>query len=209
MPTRVIKTGELAPWQYDQMRQWPGSVRPPDLQREVGGYSYDMIVGQPPKHWTQLWFAAEKLWESSSNQLEIRRMPYMEHVREVWMRFDPECKSAADRIQSLLYDLDLTPVALAHGDLTIQNMIGDRLIDPCSTHGLPCREIDEAKMMQSGEGLCAAYRGFPVLDMTGFVQRLAHYVLLLTHYVRMVPHVNEKARQFAKRRIRELTECLR
>lgn len=76
----------------------------------------------------------------------------------------------------------ITPVVNPHGDLTCDNVIGDTFIDPGECHGLWCREIDEAKLMQSARGWKHESRPLP------FTPHRIHWVLLLSHYYRLLKY---------------------
>jgi hypothetical protein len=83
---------------------------------------------------------------------------------------------------------------VAYGDATLENFVtgGDEVygIDPGRTHGLNCRELDEAKLLQSWVMHWETrVRGRPVSDeVLPFTPNNTHRILLVSHWMRLLRH---------------------
>lgn len=221
MATRVVKYySDVAEW--DRVHKWymccPDRVRPRNVGSDaINVLSYDIEIGLHPTCWAQVRKAAEILWgEHSPYPIGERRDNYVNYVgdraREAigqgWLKsFDPRW------FDPITTD-KLTRVERCHGDMTFMNIIcayGGRVvfIDPGSTQGMfPCRELDEAKVLQSIDGY-DQYFGFPQAYRHGlFDVRTVHKALLISHYVRLLRHQNHKplVMEDARNRIEKLGE---
>lgn len=134
--------------------------------------------------------AVSALWEHGDRYLPISYTSYASYVLSRcpgwlatrWMRLYRE--HVVDKC---------TPVKNCHGDMTLSNVMirkGDVVfIDPGKSHGLPCREIDEAKLLQSYRGWhWFIHKEEPIGQMIT-LQR--HRVLLLSHYIRILHHLDK------------------
>lgn len=178
--------------------------------------SYDFIEGTHPRNWQYLHeVAAQVIWgvhPPMCDTLEIDRTRYCAYMYNcaAALKMRPP-ERAIHRIMTE----PLTPVLKCHGDLTFANVILTRegnyvFIDPGDDRGLPCRELDESKIMQSLDGFDVIYRNWE--DPSGyprFPARRVHWALLVTHYYRLLRHVSfEPALAFARDRINDIEEML-
>lgn len=193
-------------WEYEQLMRIHWYFRPRQVEFDVDVIMYDYVDGVPATNVMAVWHAANAgLWEYGSEREPMEVNGYINYVlNRTPVRY-------VSKVTSYLTDnlKDLTPVAICHGDMTMYNAIqsGDNIvfIDPSPCHGLPCREMDESKMMQSLDGFGTLFRGLPNVDAwPRFRYKPAHFALLLTHYIRMLPHVTDDANAFALQRIEEL-----
>lgn len=217
-------TKQVEKWQHDRMSMWPSCCRPRGITygESSGLMSYDMVIGRHCVDPGKILEAADAhLWgtrHEHMKKLPIDPLEYERHVMQVAEAFD--CKREASLACRYVetHSRELTPVNDYHGDMTIGNVLEDEdgrvvFIDPGRAWGLPCVQLDLAKLCQSLDGFCAIYRNVP--QPSGlFVHAASALVdaISLTHYVRLLAHVKkEAARAFARRRIveihKELMQC--
>ena len=112
------------------------------------------------------------------------------------------------RFMAMLCTQRFTRVTACHGDLTMDNVMLDAtlptsnviFIDPGYDRCLPCRELDEAKLLQSVEG----WHNFRLYGKLPFKVKYVHKLLLLTHYIRLYAHPEKHSThwlQWARNRI--------
>lgn len=193
---------------------------PPDIQRMSPTlYKYRWINGSHPTDPNQVWHAANLcIWDKTKTHLNISRVSYYTYVVS---RIAHDIDSTKLRL-SLAEIADskhlITPVHQCHGDLTLENVICDYgnnlvFIDPGNPRGLPCQEIDEAKIMQSTIGWEKAKynsrKSKEYKTLTVFEPRRIHWLLLLSHLVRLLRHEHPShALKWAKERITFILEIL-
>lgn len=203
MKTRITKWG--TPAQARWLEEAPHAVVPSNIKVHIDCYSYDFVEGKHPTDWRKVMRQAELLWGwQGCTPLEIDVGAYIRYCEERWV---PEACLREIR------KAKLTPVAMCHGDMTFANAIETRdgdiiFIDPGEHRGLPCRELDEAKILQSLDGFDVVYRGWAQpMAYPKFPTRRIHWALLATHYARLLRHVkHEPSLAFARQRIEEI-EC--
>lgn len=207
---------------YDDL---PNDCKPSNISFQDSCVAYDLVEGSYPRSIESVLEAAERaMWDLNEDEpLAISRILYNSYVCEIAGR-PGNCGIAyVNAAIGCIADHKLTPVHACHGDLTLSNCIhtwDDNIIfiDPGHHRGLPCRELDEAKILQSLDGFDMLRYGWPMLamkptDHPRIVIKPVHYALLLTHYVRLIPHMHKRGRgelaMFAIKRIKELDEWLR
>lgn len=220
----MTKWCEDAEHQFEWLSQLPNCLRPQHLARAtpfppLRGYHYDYVDGTPCRRWWRVMEVMQHVWACDSEAaLSIDVEGYKNYIKTIVSR---EIKNT-DKLRQILERIKLdrlTPVHRCHGDLTLQNVLyvprydGLCIIDPGHCRGLPCRELDESKILQSllgwdiacdlpppeGNSLCT----FPTRDI--------HRVLLLTHLIRILPHERKhpaKAMRWVRRQIEYLMEAL-
>lgn len=226
---RCVKRGGDAEHQYRWWMSVPQEVRPPRLvwDDEADEVSYDFVEGIHPRDWeTVAGWAQETLWGMQvrpGGSTPVAPPPvdpaeYMDYVEER--------AAAAERlglrlprltgILNVLGRSQYTPVRTCHGDLTLKNCVVSidgrfTFLDPGHSRGLPCREIDEAKIMQSLDGFDVVYRGHDAPTLVPrFPARPVHWALLATHYIRLMTHVTwDPALHFASHRVFAIEELLK
>lgn len=209
--SRILIRKAADKWVYDKMMSWPIAHRPQvEYYHGTGEIAYNFVVGQTPRSWRTVWHLAESaLWGRPDDPRvrPISRATYVGYVVDRALQSGIGDSRTHNVIKQVL-NIDLTPVVECHGDMTMQNVIGDVFIDPGQDRGLPCRELDEAKLLQSCEGFCELYRGTRTPDDAHLMRpgRSVH-VLLLTHYIRLLRHC-PSMKEWTTQRIRTLTELL-
>jgi hypothetical protein len=169
--------------QPHHLEQLPEGLRP----RIIDAHSYEFAPGIMPRDVERVWRAAQhNIWAATSQRLDINRTAYVHY-----------CQSKMHVPQwvgnAIIEDL-LTPVTHCHGDMTLSNAVqlsdGEIIfIDPGDPRGLPCRELDEAKLMQSTNGWEEVRWGAdPTRGVLPFVIKPIHMVLLYTHLGRLLCH---------------------
>jgi hypothetical protein len=207
-----------------ECEKWYASVpldfRPKNVHVDGPVISYDFVEGQMPTQWTYTWKAARvALWgDDKLKGLSLHSDRYVGYVLEkleCLHFFDRKMKDKIQRLVAREIENDaLTPAYNVHGDLTLSNVVTNGkdivFIDPGDHRGLPCREIDEAKIMQSLDGWDVVRHGAPSpLAYPRFATRRVHWVLLITHYVRLLCHRHpDDAISFAVQRLEELVRTL-
>lgn len=183
--------------------QVASNFKPKGIQREPDGYSYEWVVGTHNRRWEDVWVLARAAFWSGVEKKLINRIDYVDYV----MSLVEDAGLVLDKIHNALRPIlidPLTPVRLCHGDCTFANVIGGTFIDPGHDRGLPCRELDESKMMQSLDGFDEIFREWEPEASVIFPARRVHFALLLSHYVRMLRHVNQKGQEYAYKRIGDI-----
>lgn len=179
--------------------------------------SYELVEGSYPRSVERvLEEARDAMWHTDGGYLPIDKDAYELYIRKLIDKLDRTW--IAERALACIRSSELTPVVQCHGDLTLSNCIhtyDDRIvfIDPGHHRGLPCRELDEAKILQSLDGFDMLRYGHPVpLHTTPEWIRPVHWAILLTHYIRLIPHMKKRGREdlvkFALKRIDELDMLL-
>src|SRR6266478_5059826 len=146
---RVVKTCQDANAQV----KWFDSVRdgykPKDIVSQLPNqYSYKFVIGHAPRDPMAVWLdAGYAIWDGVET-LPMDRRAYIDYVESI----EPhDCFDLIDTKR-------LTPVHNCHGDLTLYNCIEQPhdskiiFLDPGNCRGLPCKELDEAKILQSCDG---------------------------------------------------------
>lgn len=213
------KTCDDAKFQYDWLCDLPSAHRPSILKYDgtLNKLSMEHLNLLQPVHWRNVWATARTvLWAANSDQLPCQIGEYIQYCsRRLNCLKSSERKWAEMAILELVKHR-LTPVAKVHGDLTLENCFevnGCQIlfIDPGHTRGLNCKEIDEAKILQSLDGW-SWHRHQRILEpdaLSTFSPRRVHWCLLVTHYLRILRHEHPAlALDFAHRRINEITEML-
>lgn len=198
-------------WQWEKLQGFSPSVKATGMKWENGDLSYDFIEGTHPTDGKEMHrFGESALWGGGPLcQQPIDRVGYVKYcANRVTGHY--ELKPVLDALGFILDD-ELTPVADCHGDFTNQNVIRRRrdhrlvMIDPGHDRGLPCRELDESKMLQSVEGFCELHRGTPRLCWQMSPSRI-QLVLLMTHYIRLLHHItDQRCVEFAVSRIKGIS----
>ena len=190
---------------------------PPNLVIEKRHLSYDFIEGITPFEWKVVWdWSEEYIWHLSphvplGDGFDVER--YASYMLSVLCY--TEIKIDIDKLLKIIEEADYTPVWKCHGDLTLKNCVqtvtGEIIyLDPGNARGLPCREQDESKILQSLDGFDCVYRGhmlpagWPRMEV-----RKIHWALLVCHYLRLLRHVtHEPSLQFARHRIKTISEWI-
>lgn len=218
MGTRIVKHTPDANYQYDWLMSLPCGLRPPGLKWEgndtysceyVRSWHPDSIVDVQQAAMFTLWGAGGSL----KTVTEAMRRNYLAYVADVAWRYRHLLVPFVVK-NSILHD-PLTFANQVHGDLTLHNVLvvpestRHRLIfiDPGHSRGLPARELDEAKLLQTADGFCKIYAGV-TCNKDRFPIRRVHLALSWTHYLRLLPHMQEQGRadcvDFALTRMKEL-----
>lgn len=206
MTTKIVKTKDAA-WAYYWMTKVGGSSVPANVQSDGSVVSYDFVEGSLPSSWDAPHAAAMKyLWDAPGPKLSIDVREYTHYVAGRAAHQNVDVRRTLNYIDTYT---GFTPVYTCHGDLTFENMVqtykGDIVfIDPGHAHGLPCRELDRAKMMQSLEGWEVIAKGRPPLHLPDAPYPFSkiHYALLITHYVRLLAHwPQDRIQRWARGRI--------
>ncbi len=179
-------------------------------------FKYDFVEGRLPTCVQDVRAVSAALqqyvWCKSDKFLAGDKAEYLRYIREKNAIF----KFNLYKIEDIILNATLTPVSLCHGDPTLENIImskdrGVVFIDPGCPRGLPCKEIDEAKILQSLDGWHDLKNpGCRLLCSTeSFAWNEAHWALLATHYIRLLHHPHPIAcHVHAVKRILEITEKL-
>lgn len=212
---RIVKTCSDALYQLRWLRALPSECRPSklDIGLYPNEYSYDMLLGESPSI-SDVWLTLRQYVWSRGAYLGIARVEYVNYCNEAAKDLPhPTLRTIFDE----LLTAKLTSVSRCHGDATVSNAIREHdsrrivLLDPGHARGLPCRELDESKLMQSMDGWGYARYGKKSCggEPHPWKMKRIHYVLLLTHYVRLLKHNHPRnALTFARKRIDELVELL-
>ena len=200
MAVRIYKTD--TPECVSAALRFYGACPPEHKPRGVRAVSstlwcYKYVRGAHNTSWQHIRSMMQHIYKPAPITREQRER-YFAYVHSLW---------PCSVLEPILTD-ELTGCEVIHGDLTFSNVIGHVFIDPGHDRGLPCRELDEAKLMQSIDGWEHVYRGWPQVKYDSFPARRIHWVLLLTHYIRMLRHVGEIGQDFARRRIDAITYLL-
>ena len=201
----IIKEVPDAESLYARYKMIPPSVAPKEVQ--VLGkriIAYKSITGTPARDADKVLAAANVMWYSEPGLMPLGNSHKSEYLMYCGIHL-------SDPIAGVLYATALTPVSYCHGDMTLENCIdtGTRIvfIDPGWPRGLNCKELDEAKVLQSVDGW-HELKGYPKPKCT-FEWRPVHWALLVTHYLRLLRHPElhtEVQLAFARKRIEEICE---
>jgi hypothetical protein len=180
----------------------PATMQPKGIRRMGDcAYEYEFIQGGAPteqKQIDRLYMLAERvLWNTGGQILaNIDKWQYGNYVLEKALQLELH----RDQIDTvvlalrLIVDSPLRRARMCHGDFTMENVIFSDddpvLIDPGHPRGVPCKELDEAKMLQSllckwdiMNGSTAAYWLKPP-----FEPQPIHMAFLITHWIRLLNH---------------------
>lgn len=213
------------------------SISPANVTICSDGFRYDYVEGECPVRPDRvpelIRFCEKSLWYTDSPG-PLDRSAYLRYLATVAAKLDEREHQFMGRYYRLreffvkIHDVQLTPVASVHGDLTLENVVytGQNMllnipprfvfIDPGYDRGLPCRELDEAKIMQSLDEMTNT--SVWVAPHTGTVQSYewlqeklkspAHRLLLASHYLRLLRHAAKHPAwrvEHARKRLEELT----
>lgn len=187
--------------------------KPKNITRKSkDSFVYEYVEGNICGNIALIWYTAQiALWKNGPPRpiSLTARLNYYKYVCDLW---DEPSETIRKTLVPIITD-PLTPISYAHGDMTCCNAIlstDDRIvfIDPADSHGLECREIDEAKLLQSRQGWeKIKYNKTLTYDDVPFEIRGVHRALLLSHYVRMLryqsalyEYVLEKIKDLCERR---------
>lgn len=182
--------------------------------------SYDWIDGRPPATYEEYKDKLREIWNVPDDNPALKR--YAGLLQPRLMDFDlyaARCAHhpmgiAACKALAAMPSSTFTPVNMIHGDPTFSNIIikyttgKAELIDPGHHRGLCCKELDEAKVLQSYDGferVCRRIQRPDDLDIPDCISQPVHWVMLITHYVRLLRHIKcERSLAFARMRITAL-----
>jgi hypothetical protein len=218
---KVIKEN-VERWAYDRMWAWPARSKPSSLlyDEEDKTLEYDLVIGYTPTHWRHVHLNLRNtLWGEPNDPfvMEMDIAKYIAYIFELLPRvgYQEPMTTVILGIMQKLRDCKLTPVRDFHGDCTMQNVLltsenSYKYFDPGLCHGLPCRELDEAKLLQSCNGFCELYRGTPTpVDANLFFPTKPVMILSMSHYIRLLAHVKHApSLEFARSQITRLMEIL-
>lgn len=177
----------------------------PSVCVRVGKYvSYEFVVGDMPRDLVAVLQAAENaMWFGETTPISPSGRVFYSDYATKKATFVGIPHDACRAIFDELIDAELTPVRVCHGDMTAENVIVEastgivKFIDPGNARGLPCREIDEAKLMQSMDGWERAKGLDPKWDLNACLQyfqpKRVHWILLASHYARLLMHQHSAA----------------
>lgn len=240
----------------DYQLEWFSKLKdhsPRGLVKHFDGYSYEHVQGEcpvRPERVPQLiQFCQRYLWSTMTTSL-VSPPAYVEYCMKVARQLRLTSVALFLERRMLNIGLLITPCR-CHGDMTLENVVMTNeweafagkltdfpqrkkiesgcsfiLIDPGHDRGLPCRELDEAKIMQSLEELIKIRSSqedysYPRLGfLQGYFgeeiwkwykeksQSPVHQFLLATHYLRLLRHADKHPSwriEHAERRLKELT----
>lgn len=184
----------------------PERHRPTNIKAiDYNTVQYDYVEGEHPRNWYDVYLVAfTQLWGKYQTAYSGDRNIYLKYVKSL----SPQ---PLGWVEDCILNAKLTHADFVHGDLTLANCIltpDHRIvfIDLGYHRGLPCREIDESKILQSLDGFDQVYRGWAPFDpdIERMHARPIHWALLATHYIRMLRHVSPIGVEFALKRIKEI-----
>ncbi len=195
-----------------------GHSQEEDFLHERESVTQRWLLGRPPRMYSEARSALGYIWSTSSERVE----PYASILKPKQMDFDLYASRvkwhpvgfAAAKALAALPSSEFHPVNLVHGDATLCNFVvgvngRSTAIDPGQHRGLCCREIDEAKLLQTACGWDhIRHNQSPPLDMIGHYvdTRRVHQLLLITHFVRLLRHPHTRdALELAEACIRQLS----
>ena len=214
----MLKECNDAAFQADWLKKLPEEHRPANIQMEGDNkFSYDYVKGVEPTDWRTVHETAEKVLWCGEGALPVDAAGYCEYVAHKCEALELPASRILTIIEKLTVDaVAVTHVPRCHGDLTLSNtLINTRtgkviFIDPGHPRGLPCREMDESKILQSIDGwdVVRHHLGQPLQFPKMPTDRI-HWLLLFTHYVRLLHHEHPRAAlSFARQRVTELLQWL-
>lgn len=179
----------------------PGNVK---LLGEYS-YRYDWVEGTSPAiHIKDVYkTAVEYLWGDGtespllSHKDRINYVDYACHRLTEAVGSTPIVRRLENCMVRFMVNGRLTPAHIVHGDMTLENMVERPdgsivFIDPGVTHGLNCRELDEAKLCQSILGHWESIKHDTPrmynLTCLPFVHRPEHLALEASHWARLLAH---------------------
>jgi len=194
---RVVKQADE--WVFDRLSQLPLELQPKFMDYEDGRLTYDFIQGYHPTQYGKALDLLYRAWQQygPGDYLPIDKHAYVSYCISLIDRTEYLSGNIKERLSILIAALNtmpLSPVRWCHGDATFHNMImtgheSGKLIDPGDCRGLPCRELDEAKMLTSYEGFDVVTYGAPQPEVFPRPSiRPVHLVLLASHYLRLLHH---------------------
>lgn len=147
--------------------------------------------GMMSNNWQAVWLAArDQLW----NAKPATYQPYDPHAYVQYVEETHHCIGYAWRsVFTMIRNAAYTPVSYCHGDMTLENVIicehdPIRFIDPGYPRGLPTRELDESKLLQSLDGWHEIKWNQCPRSYPAFKMKPIHVALLCTHYIRLLKH---------------------
>ena len=191
------------------MYRWPGNRRfgPKIIDYQDDFVYYEWVYGDHPHSVTPgLYDTLEQMWGPVNRAVPPHCVQaYLSYCVKIGMP-EGEANSA--------YKILFNHCALAlcvHGDCTAENIVydGDKyvLIDPGNPRGLYCRELDQAKLMQSWIGW-----NWGVATRGEFPWRSPQvYALCITHFYRLIRHKelhDDERIEFARDAIKKLWKAI-
>lgn len=195
-----------------------GHSQEEDFLHERDSVTQRWLLGRPPRMHGEVIPTLRKIWSMSDDRLEgygsvlkPKQMDFDLYADRV--RWHPVGLAAAKALAKEPSS-EFHPVNLVHGDATLCNFVvgvngTTTAIDPGQHRGLCCREIDEAKLLQTDCGWdYIRHNQCSPLDRADayFEIRRVHQLLLITHFVRLLrhPHTHD-ALELAEACIRQLS----
>jgi hypothetical protein len=182
----------------------PEGFKPTNIERvSETSYSYDRVAGHMPATQGEVRAVHETanriLWRptipiSSSYIDQAHKEDYIEYVQEkaaaLWLNSE-----ALANVFDIIRRTPLYRVDEVHGDLTLENVLITGVsqvvfIDPGHPRGLVCKELDQAKILQS------TFTKWDLMNGSSgsywlhapFVINPIHLALLATHWIRLLNH---------------------
>ena len=179
------------------MLRIPAEHRPHIYHVGEDGYSYLWAPGDPPSSQDDI----DLIYETAQQALWTQKHPRPICMDAYIVYLEWKCGYVPPIIKDILLTQEraLTPVDICHGDLTLENVVMDQgrpiFIDAGASHGVECREMDEAKMLQSILTKWEYLKHSESRDwdwlrkaQTPFGVRDVHLALLATHWMRLAAH---------------------
>lgn len=195
MKTRIVKHGQSAAVLDAQRYFYQRCAHvPKNIAFTKDSVSYDFVRGYECNNVWWMWNRCMNvLWQDTDR--DLRRADYVAYVDDL---------GAGVEFYHCILDEALTPVKLVHGDLTTENVIvtpSNKLcfIDPGRPHGLPCRELDEAKILMS----CVGWPNGSGREVP-FKVRKVHMALLQTHLIRALRYWTGEQLVWLTQKIKEI-----
>jgi hypothetical protein len=195
--------------------QLPEPHRPSGIVARDGAcfYSYDYVEGQHPRTQAEVDIVYEVaqrvLWKPRATDPLLTHASVVAYCSYALNRANSfpadrhllnfDGMRAVERAIQILTGTDpalFTPVAMVHGDLTMENVIITPkgmvvFIDPGHNRGCLVRELDEGKILQSTLlkwDLMNRTSGFFLVRPPGLVINRLNVAFLITHVVRLLCH---------------------
>lgn len=203
----------------------PSEVKPANIVRTAPcSYEYDYVEGAPiraQRHLENLYSSAFcYLWSRHiRGDVNLAISEYLGYVNELNAGLGYPC-GLFNRVAACIFDASGHIVMTEmHGDLTLENVLRTQddhyvFIDPGMVRGgLSCRQLDEAKMLQS------VLTKWDILNRTSptfglrapFEVEPVHIAFLITHWIRLMRHTERHGSEILEHApavIRELEEML-